>query len=840
MAQQSKNYKKFLATSMTAAMVASAIAPTAGFAAANFKDVPAGNFYFDYVSALANAKIIDGRPDGSFDLGGKINRAEASKMIANILKLDTKKAPAADFSDVDQTKWYAEFINALSAKGLINGKGQGKFDPTGTLTRGEFAKMVVEAYDLKLKADGPAANFKDVDANKWYAKYVTILFSHDLVTGTTATTFSPDAQIKRADFAKLLTETDWAKGSTLEKPNAAAPAVESVKAVNAKTIEVKFTKAVDAKTLKNASDADVITVVAGQGAKAAGAITQELSADGKTLTLKATNFFKGDYTVKVPFEIVKDVDGEFVKAVNAKVTVNDTTAPVLASATSVIKDTKDAITKITLTFDEEVTSLDAVKIDGKGHDFKREGNKVTVEGLSLDAAKSHEVTVVNAKDVAGNVKDVQTAPVQVTVDNVAPSVVSVVATGENTVKVTLDEELAESLKVTAKVGSFTENIVKEITKVNEKEYIVTLKEQYLFKNGNSDAVTLTFAKGDLKDEIGNTNAEDVTKTVTVSKDIAAPQAVKVETSETNGKVTAFSVTYNKEVANPTAAKISVVNSKGEIKAQDKVVKSVALSNDNKTVIFTLVNGLAADQYSLELAEGFVKDKALSPNNSAKYAFKVDVTEAAKPVETTFKVAGVTVEENVITVDFGAQVKAAGTGSALNAAAYQVNGVTLPEGTVIAFGQKEDKSLDQTKVEITLPAGFVKADDSKAIFKINDVQTLDNKVSQPFTTTIAVTDNTAPEAQSFEATTLTEVTVTYSEAIKLVTKNGISDEITLLDNKGAGIKITDKKVTADGKLVLTVAESSAVAKLVTNTVNVENADIQDAAGNAQKAGLTISK
>ncbi|PWW31395.1 S-layer family protein [Cytobacillus oceanisediminis] len=846
MAYQSKNYNKFMASAMTAAMVATAVAPSAGFAASDFKDVSSDNFYYDYVTALAEANIIDGRPDGTFDLGGQINRAEASKMVANILKLDTDSAPAADFSDVDQSAWFAEYINALYAEDLINGKGAGKFDPKGTLTRGEFAKMVVDAYGLTLKADGPKANFTDVQDSKWYADYIEILFSHGLITGTTSTTFSPDAQIKRADFAKLLTVTDWEKGSTLEKPEAAAAEVESVTGVNAKTIEVKFTKAIDADTLKTAAGADVITLVAGKDAASGGTVSQKLSADGKTLTFKASNIFKGDYTVKVPFEAVKDVDGGFVKPVNASVNVNDTAAPLLSSASSTIKDTKDGIKKITLTFNEEVSAIETVKIGGSNYTPVLDGNKATVT-VDLDAAESHNVTVVKAKDAAGNVKDVQAAPLAVSVDNVAPSITSVKAVGESQVKVTVDEELnADTLKVSAKVGTYTADIVEkvEVNAESKKEYIVTLDGDYLFKAGNSDTVTLTVAKGDLADEIGNTNAADITKTVVVSKDAAAPAPVKVATSKTDGKVTSFSVTYNEEVASPVASKISVVNAKGEIFSQDKVVKSVSVASDSKTVVFTLADDVKADTYSLELAEGFVVDKALAPNKSAKYSFSVEVTEDGQPVETTFGVVGAASANNVITVDFGAKVKATGTGSALNPAAYKVNGVTLPTETKIGFASSNGV-LDQTTVEITLPAGFVKADDTKAIFTVDGVQTLDNKDSLPFTTTLAITDNTAPEVKSVVATGLKEVTVTYSEAISVAalqdgTPATISDEIGLLDSKGAALQFSDYKVTGEGKLVLTVVDSSLVSTLVTKKVDALAADIKDAAGNAQKAGLTVTK
>lgn len=609
----------------------------------------------------------------------------------------------------------------------------------------------------------------------------------------------------------------------------------------------------DAKTLVNASDADVITVVTGEGAAAAGTITQKLSEDGKTLTLTAANIFKGDYTVKVPFEIVKDVNGKFVSPVNAKVTVDDKSAPVLTAATSTIKDTKDGIKSLTLTFDEDVRSIDTVKINGVNYSAAVKGNTATVT-VDLDATKSYDVTVVNATDEAGNVKDVQVAPLTVSVDNVAPSILSVVAAGENKVTVTLDKALeGDKLNLTGKVGTFSANVVKTavVNPKNSKEYTVTLDNAYLFKNGNSDTVTLTAAKEALVDTLGNKNATEINKTVVVSKDSSAPGVVKVATSTTEGKVTSFAVTYTEEVKSVDTGKISVVNSKGEILNPATVVTKAEVSlEDAKTVVFTLPANLPTDKYSFELAEGFVVDTALAPNKSTKYAFNVDVTEAGKPVETTFTIVSAAnvlddndaAIANEIVVDFGAKVKATGTGSALNPSAYQVNGVSLPSDTVIKFASTES-GIDQTKVLITLPDGFVKADDAKAIFRVNAVQTLDNKVSNAFTKTVVIADNTAPELKSFVATDLKELTLTYSEAIQLGSvadgeSNVITDEIALVDSKGVSIAIDSFEVTQEGKLVLTVADATNVAAVTTLETNTP--DIFDRQGVAQKAKVTVSK
>ena len=77
-------------------------------------------------------------------------------------------------------------------------------------------------------------------------------------------------------------------------------------------------------------------------------------------------------------------------------------------------------------------------------------------------------------------------------------------------------------------------------------------------------------------------------------------------------------------------------------------------------------------------------------------------------------------DNVVTVDFGAKVKATGTGSALNASAYQLNGTTLRADTEIAFAKDAEGKLAQSKVVIELPEDFVKSNDDKAILRVTGV------------------------------------------------------------------------------------------------------------------------
>jgi len=696
-----------------------------------------------------------------------------------------------------------------------------------------MAKVVALAYELK--GDGVTNKFKDV--NTTFAPFVNALVKNEITLGKTADSFGATADVTRGEFALFVHRAEVGLPS-------AETVVTSVKAVNAKTITLTFNNAVNADTLKDSNKNDVVSVVAGDKASASGAITQSLSADGKTLTLKAANYFKGDYTVKVPFEIVKDTNGKFVKPVNQKVAVNDTAAPVVVSAKATVKATSENIKSITLSFDEEVDSIDTVKINGVNYAPAIDGNTATVS-VNLDATKSYDVTVVNAEDAVGNIKDVQVVKLALTVDNIAPSVTGVKATGENTATVTVDKALkGNTLELTAKVGSFVTNIAKEV-KVNpdnNKEYLVTFDSDYLFKNGNADTVTLTIAKDKLEDTLGNKNGSEVKQTVNLSKDATAPTVSKVETTTKDGKVTGFTVTFSEKVQAYDFNKVSAVNAKGEILAYASVVKSAAIKGDDATKVdFTFQDNIKADKYSFEFAKGAVKDISLAKNDSVLYSFTVDVGSVTAPVATNFTIASTVVNNtNVLTVDFGAKVKATGTGSALNPASYQVNGNGLPADAKIAFAGNVGAADYQTKVNITLPAGFVSANDDKAIFRVTGVQTLDNKVNNSYTALVPVYDNTAPEAKSFVATELTKLTVTYSEAIKVEAGNTvITDEISLFNAKGESVAITN--YTVDGaKLVLTVADASSVTKLTTVKVDAANADIKDAQGNVQKSGTTVNK
>ncbi|MCQ2406546.1 MAG: S-layer homology domain-containing protein [Oscillospiraceae bacterium] len=76
--------------------------------------------------------------------GGTLTRAQACAMITRLLGDEALAIPSStDFSDVPESHWASGYVAYCSIKGIVNGVGDGKFDPEGELTGFAWAKMLL-------------------------------------------------------------------------------------------------------------------------------------------------------------------------------------------------------------------------------------------------------------------------------------------------------------------------------------------------------------------------------------------------------------------------------------------------------------------------------------------------------------------------------------------------------------------------------------------------------------------------------------------------------------------------------------------------------------------------
>lgn len=128
--------------------------------------------------------------------------------------------PGKTFEDISGVNAHTNqmAIEALAARGIIDGKGGGLFDPDATMTRAEFATIVVRALGLPLKATD---NFTDVKSADWYAEYVGTAYTYGIVNGTTDTTFTPNGTITRQEAAVMVARAAKLCGMDTALDNAA-------------------------------------------------------------------------------------------------------------------------------------------------------------------------------------------------------------------------------------------------------------------------------------------------------------------------------------------------------------------------------------------------------------------------------------------------------------------------------------------------------------------------------------------------------------------------------------------------------------------------------------------
>ncbi|GKW44797.1 S-layer homology domain-containing protein [Planococcus sp. NCCP-2050] len=153
--------------------------------------------YMPSVMYLIQEDITKGYSNNKFGTGDSIKRVDAAIMLAKALKLNLDDEPSG-FKDVP--KRGIEYVNALKAEGIINGKSATEFGSNDLITRGEMAIMLTRAYRMNAITKDTA--FTDVGGR--YRDAVAALVEYQITNGKTATTFGTIDPITRGDYAIFL------------------------------------------------------------------------------------------------------------------------------------------------------------------------------------------------------------------------------------------------------------------------------------------------------------------------------------------------------------------------------------------------------------------------------------------------------------------------------------------------------------------------------------------------------------------------------------------------------------------------------------------------------------
>ena len=107
------------------------------------------------------------------------------------------------FTDVNEGDWFYDKVVYVYHHKLMTGTSETTFEPNATLTR---AMMVQILYN---KEGRPAAAtngnpYTDVPKDQWYYNAVQWAYENKITSGTSETTFEPNSEVTREQFAKFM------------------------------------------------------------------------------------------------------------------------------------------------------------------------------------------------------------------------------------------------------------------------------------------------------------------------------------------------------------------------------------------------------------------------------------------------------------------------------------------------------------------------------------------------------------------------------------------------------------------------------------------------------------
>lgn len=150
------------------------------------------NSLYNMNDSLKVEKTIEGIEAGS-GLEGKLKEIK--------VKYITK--PGKTFDDITGINAHKNqpAIEGLASREIINGKTQNLFGPNDTMTRAEFATIIVNALGLESK---PSNIFTDVNKADWHYQYISTAYNYEIVKGKTSDKFEPNGTITRQEAAVMI------------------------------------------------------------------------------------------------------------------------------------------------------------------------------------------------------------------------------------------------------------------------------------------------------------------------------------------------------------------------------------------------------------------------------------------------------------------------------------------------------------------------------------------------------------------------------------------------------------------------------------------------------------
>lgn len=198
--------KKRILSLLLALALLCALLPAAGVSAAGFTDVDKHSWYYEGVSYAVTNELMNGVGNGKFNPEGNMTRA----MLVTVLWRYTGSPwfPASPFRDVPSGQWYTDAVSWASANEIVSGVSPDKFDPNGNITREQMAAILyryANRYHMNTSAHGSIYSFVDGSTVHDYAREAfSWAIGARIINGVSSELLLPQGNATRAQVATIL------------------------------------------------------------------------------------------------------------------------------------------------------------------------------------------------------------------------------------------------------------------------------------------------------------------------------------------------------------------------------------------------------------------------------------------------------------------------------------------------------------------------------------------------------------------------------------------------------------------------------------------------------------
>ena len=165
-----------------------------------FTDVSSGAYYYDAVLWAAENGVTDGVTATLFAPDAPCTRAQIVTFLWRAAGSPEPVGTSA-FTDVPASAYYAKAVAWAVENGITTGTSETTFSPDAPCTRGQSMTFL---YRARKGAANASTGFTDVPAGAYYAAPVAWAVENGVTNGTGETTFSPDVPCTRAEIVTFL------------------------------------------------------------------------------------------------------------------------------------------------------------------------------------------------------------------------------------------------------------------------------------------------------------------------------------------------------------------------------------------------------------------------------------------------------------------------------------------------------------------------------------------------------------------------------------------------------------------------------------------------------------